>query len=84
MGLDWITFTVPSAMSKSGIHAMTQSLATEWGKTGIRINAIAPIHFQLKELGQDFLQAKTLVKHLLIQAEAIVKIQWEELARWRN
>ena len=35
-------FTVPSAMSKSGIHAMTQSLATEWGKTGIRINAIAP------------------------------------------
>ena len=34
--------TVPSAMSKSGIHAMTQSLATEWGKTGIRINAIAP------------------------------------------
>ena len=35
-------FTVPSAMSKSGVHAMTQSLATEWGKTGIRINAIAP------------------------------------------
>ena len=35
-------FTVPSAMSKSGIHAMTQSLATEWGKTGVRINAIAP------------------------------------------
>ena len=35
-------FTVPSAMSKSAIHAMTQSLATEWGKTGVRINAIAP------------------------------------------
>ena len=35
-------FTVPSAMSKSAIHSMTQSLATEWGKTGIRINAIAP------------------------------------------
>ena len=35
-------FTVPSAMSKSGIYSMTQSLATEWGKTGIRINAIAP------------------------------------------
>ena len=35
-------FTVPSAMSKSGIHSMTQSLATEWGKTGVRINAIAP------------------------------------------
>ena len=35
-------FTVPSAMSKSGIHAMTKSLATEWGNTGIRLNAIAP------------------------------------------
>ncbi len=35
-------FTVPSAMSKSGINAMTKSLATEWGHTGIRLNAIAP------------------------------------------
>ncbi len=35
-------FTVPSAMSKAGLHAMTQSLATEWGPHGIRCNAIAP------------------------------------------
>lgn len=35
-------FTVPSAMSKSGINAMTQSLAVEWGGKGIRFNAIAP------------------------------------------
>jgi NAD(P)-dependent dehydrogenase (short-subunit alcohol dehydrogenase family) len=35
-------FTVPSAMSKSGINAMTKSLATEWGHNGIRLNAIAP------------------------------------------
>ena len=35
-------FTVPSAMSKSGINAMTKSLATEWGNKGIRLNAIAP------------------------------------------
>lgn len=35
-------FTVPSAMSKAGIHAMTQSLAVEWGGRGIRFNAIAP------------------------------------------
>ena len=35
-------FTVPSAMSKSGINAMTKSLATEWGNVGIRLNAIAP------------------------------------------
>lgn len=35
-------FTVPSAMSKAGVHAMTQSLAVEWGGRGIRLNAIAP------------------------------------------
>jgi NAD(P)-dependent dehydrogenase (short-subunit alcohol dehydrogenase family) len=35
-------FVVPSAMSKSAIQAMTMSLATEWGRYGIRLNAIAP------------------------------------------
>ncbi|NYI23663.1 SDR family oxidoreductase [Sphingobium indicum] len=35
-------FVVPSAMSKAGIAAMTQSLAVEWGGKGIRFNAIAP------------------------------------------
>lgn len=35
-------FVVPSTMSKSAIHAMTMSLATEWGPYGIRLNAIAP------------------------------------------
>lgn len=35
-------FTVPSAMSKAALHAMTQSLAVEWGHRGIRLNAIAP------------------------------------------
>ncbi|WP_313804441.1 SDR family oxidoreductase [Sphingobium sp.] len=35
-------YTVPSAMAKSGINAMVQSLAVEWGGKGIRLNAIAP------------------------------------------
>ncbi len=35
-------FVVPSAMSKAGVHVMTQSLAVEWGRHGIRLNAIAP------------------------------------------
>src|SRR6202790_4457127 len=35
-------FVTPSAMSKSAIQAMTMSLATEWGRYGIRLNAIAP------------------------------------------
>jgi NAD(P)-dependent dehydrogenase (short-subunit alcohol dehydrogenase family) len=35
-------FVAPSAMSKAAIDAMTKSLAIEWGRYGIRLNAIAP------------------------------------------
>src|SRR3954453_6716866 len=35
-------YVVPSAMSKSAIPPMTMSLATEWGRYGIRLNTIAP------------------------------------------
>ena len=35
-------FVVPSAMSKAGVAVMTQSLAVEWARHGIRLNAIAP------------------------------------------
>lgn len=35
-------FVVPSAMSKAGVNVMTQSLAVEWGRYGLRFNAIAP------------------------------------------
>jgi NAD(P)-dependent dehydrogenase (short-subunit alcohol dehydrogenase family) len=34
-------FVVPSAMAKAAVHAMTMSLAVEWGRYGIRLNAIA-------------------------------------------
>ncbi len=53
-------FTVPSAMSKAGLRAMTQSLAVEWGGRGIRFNGIAPGPFptegmskRLNPLGDD-------------------------------
>jgi len=35
-------YVVPSACAKSGVLAMTRSLAVEWAKYGIRSNAIAP------------------------------------------
>lgn len=34
--------TVHSAAAKAGVLALTKSLAIEWGKHGIRLNAIAP------------------------------------------
>jgi NAD(P)-dependent dehydrogenase (short-subunit alcohol dehydrogenase family) len=35
-------YVVPSAMSKAGIEAMTKSLAIEWAKYGVRLNAVGP------------------------------------------
>lgn len=35
-------FVVPSAVAKAGVLALTRSLAVEWGKHKIRLNAIAP------------------------------------------
>ena len=35
-------FVVPSAMSKAGVATMTRSLAIEWARHGVRLNAIAP------------------------------------------
>ncbi|MEA2921087.1 MAG: hypothetical protein QOF07_1050 [Bradyrhizobium sp.] len=53
-------FTVPSAMAKSAVLAMTRSLAVEWGPKGIRTVAIAPGAFptagasgQLRPRGRD-------------------------------
>ena len=53
-------FTVPSAMAKSAVLAMTKSLAVEWGPKGVRTVAIAPGPFptagatgQLRPEGRD-------------------------------
>ncbi|GAB3883992.1 SDR family oxidoreductase [Spirosoma agri] len=41
-------YVVPSAVAKGGALIMTKSLAAEWGKYGIRLNAIAPGPFPTK------------------------------------
>jgi NAD(P)-dependent dehydrogenase (short-subunit alcohol dehydrogenase family) len=41
-------YVVPSACAKAGVLALTRSLASEWGKYGIRSNAIAPGPFPTK------------------------------------
>ena len=35
-------FVTPSAMAKAAVNAMTMSLAVEWARYGIRVNAVAP------------------------------------------
>ena len=41
-------YVVPSAAAKGGVISLTKSLAVEWGKYGIRHNAIAPGPFPTK------------------------------------
>lgn len=41
-------YVVPSAVAKGGVVTLTKSLAVEWGKYGIRHNAIAPGPFPTK------------------------------------
>jgi NAD(P)-dependent dehydrogenase (short-subunit alcohol dehydrogenase family) len=41
-------YVVPSSVSKAGVLNLTRSLAAEWGKYNIRLNAIAPGPFPTK------------------------------------
>lgn len=53
-------FVVPSACAKAGVLAMTRSLAVEWARYGIRINAIAPGPFSTEGAFSRLLPSKEL------------------------
>jgi NAD(P)-dependent dehydrogenase (short-subunit alcohol dehydrogenase family) len=46
---------LPYAVSKAGVVQLTKSLALEWARHGVRVNAIAPGYFET-ELNQEFWQ----------------------------
>jgi NAD(P)-dependent dehydrogenase (short-subunit alcohol dehydrogenase family) len=53
-------FVVPSACAKAGVVAMTRSLAVEWARYRIRLNAIAPGPFPTEGAWSRLLPAKEL------------------------
>jgi NAD(P)-dependent dehydrogenase (short-subunit alcohol dehydrogenase family) len=61
-------FVVPSACAKAGVLAMTTSLAVEWAKYHIRLNAIAPGPFPTEGAWSRLMASK----------------QFEELAKEKN
>jgi NAD(P)-dependent dehydrogenase (short-subunit alcohol dehydrogenase family) len=56
-------FVVPSACAKAGVLAMTTSLAVEWGKYGIRLNAIAPGPFPTEGAWSRLIPSKEFEAH---------------------
>lgn len=56
-------FVVPSACAKAGVLAMTTSLAVEWAKYHIRINAIAPGPFPTEGAWSRLMTSKQFEEH---------------------
>jgi NAD(P)-dependent dehydrogenase (short-subunit alcohol dehydrogenase family) len=56
-------FVVPSACAKAGVLAMTTSLAVEWAKYNIRLNAIAPGPFPTEGAWSRLMPSKEFEEH---------------------
>jgi NAD(P)-dependent dehydrogenase (short-subunit alcohol dehydrogenase family) len=56
-------FVVPSSCAKAGVLAMTTSLAVEWGKYNIRLNAIAPGPFPTEGAWSRLIPSKQFEEH---------------------
>jgi len=58
-------FVVPSSCAKAGVLAMTRSLAVEWAKYRIRLNAIAPGPFPTEGAWSRLMPSKQFEEHTL-------------------
>jgi NAD(P)-dependent dehydrogenase (short-subunit alcohol dehydrogenase family) len=58
-------FVVPSACAKAGVLAMTTSLAVEWAKYHIRVNAIAPGPFPTEGAWSRLMPSQQFEQHAL-------------------
>jgi NAD(P)-dependent dehydrogenase (short-subunit alcohol dehydrogenase family) len=56
-------FVVPSACAKAGVLAMTRSLAVEWSKYRIRLNAIAPGPFPTEGAWSRLMPTREFEEH---------------------
>lgn len=74
-------YVVPSACGKAGVLALTQSLAVEWGKYGIRLNAISPGPFPSEGAWTRLLPGDLMKKFDPAKSTALERLgEHEELA----
>jgi NAD(P)-dependent dehydrogenase (short-subunit alcohol dehydrogenase family) len=74
-------YVVPSATAKAGVLAMTRSLAVEWAKYGIRMNAIAPGPFPTKGAWDRLLPGDLAAKFDMAQKVPLKRVgEHQELA----
>jgi NAD(P)-dependent dehydrogenase (short-subunit alcohol dehydrogenase family) len=76
-------FVVPSAMAKTALHAMTMSLAVEWGPYGIRLNATAPGPFPT-ESAWEKLNPIPETKSTVTSDDAIPMRRFGQMAELQN
>jgi NAD(P)-dependent dehydrogenase (short-subunit alcohol dehydrogenase family) len=73
-------FVVPSACAKAGVLAMTTSLAVEWAKYHIRLNAIAPGPFPTEGAWSRLIPSKQFEEHAISKVPMKRFGKHEELA----
>ena len=74
-------YVVPSACAKAGVLAMTRSLAVEWAKYGIRLNAIAPGPFPTEGAWSRLLSGNLKKKYDPAKGVSVGRVgEYQELA----
>ena len=61
IGLNWL---VPYASAKGGVNQLTRTLAVEWARHGVRVNAFAPAYFENVMQGAEQIHNEEKERHI--------------------